>query len=126
MTVDPRSLWQELTKAELSEFEAEMLTEMLTAAILAGESHVVVVSYADEEETATDAVLTLSIIDGRNTIFGQVYEHPGRVVSAIFKDWLAPGIDEDGSLSDDEEVEQDEFDRLLASFADGAEEGVLA
>lgn len=121
MTYSPKELWQELTQTELTDFEAEMLLDMLTAAIVGRQHHVVVISYVDEEKEITDSVLTVTIIDMRNTIIGQVYEAPGRIVTAIFKDWLAPGINEDGTLDPITPEESDEFDRLIQAFNEEVE-----
>jgi hypothetical protein len=124
MSESALDLWEVIGTSDkekpLSEYEAGILTEMLTALILSQATSGSVIAL-DEDGRVTDAVLSVTIYDRRNTIIAHIYEAPGRVVVAVFKDWLSPYIAEDGSFTDavpgpTEQAVIDEFEQLLEDY----------
>lgn len=97
---DNRDLWELIHNSDdMTEQDAYILTEMLTACIFSGEKSASMFVADDNTKDIPTGVYSVFFLERRNAIVGYIYAEPYKVVVAQFKDWIAEGIDEDGTLN---------------------------
>lgn len=94
-------LWEIIGNSdEMTEQDGRILTEMLTACILAKQrSASIIFGDTEADPPVPEQVFTVFFMERRNAIVGTIFKTPTTTVYAQFKDWLAEGIDEDGTLN---------------------------